>query len=177
MKSIKPLPEYSYLKECFDYNPLTGELRWNVRPIHHFTSWDSYHKFNNRFANKIAGSITAKGYLRIMLDYSEIKVHRICWKLFTERNPECLIDHINGCKIDNRIVNLREATSSQNAFNSKMFSNNTSGFKGVFVDRSQIRAGIRVEDKFISLGTFSTKEEAAEAYKRAATRYFGKFSK
>lgn len=40
-------------------------------------------------------------------------------------------DHVFGNTLDNRRSVLREATQSQNAKNTKLFSTNTSGFKGV----------------------------------------------
>jgi hypothetical protein len=45
--------------------------------------------------------------------------------------PAAGIDHINGNKSDNRWLNLREATQSQNMTNTGNRADNSSGYKGV----------------------------------------------
>lgn len=49
----------------------------------------------------------------------QFRVHRIIWFKMTGEwpEPDMVIDHINGVKHDNRIKNLRLATSSENARN------------------------------------------------------------
>lgn len=51
-------------------------------------------------------------------------------------------DHINRNPFDNRKLNLREATKSQNTYNSDMFSTNTSGIRGVNKSKNSYRAYI-----------------------------------
>ena len=61
--------------------------------------------------------------------------------------------------------NCRWATRTVQARNTKVLSvNNTSGYKGVNLHKETWRARITVDYKEIHLGTFSTPEEAAEAY-------------
>jgi hypothetical protein len=89
------------------------------------------------------------------------------------------IDHINGDKLDNRLENLRVCNKSENAANSKIFSTNKSGLRGVswFSSCSKWRAAITVNRRQIHLGLFGTKEEASVAYKKAAKIYFGEFAR
>lgn len=87
-----------------------------------------------------------------------------------------VIDHINRKTLDNRQSNLRFCTTSQNKANGKIYANNLSGFKGVYRDRSKWRSQIRVKGELFDLGTFLEKVEAAKAYNKAATRYFGEFA-
>jgi hypothetical protein len=60
------------------------------------------------------------------------RMHRLVAQAFLP-NPEAktFVDHINGDRMDNRAVNLRWATPQENAANTALRSNNTSGAKGV----------------------------------------------
>jgi hypothetical protein len=57
-------------------------------------------------------------------------VHKLIYMYHFGEMPQQL-DHINQNTLDNRIENLRPATSSQNCANRSLFSNNTSGCRGV----------------------------------------------
>jgi hypothetical protein len=89
------------------------------------------------------------------------------------------VDHLSGNGLDNRRVNLRPATASENGWNRGRNSNNSSGFKGVWwakhVGKWQalITAGGRRE----YLGLFDSPEAAHAAYSEAAKRLHGEFAK
>lgn len=87
-------------------------------------------------------------------------------------------DHRNGDGLDNRRGNLRVATHSQNLANAKPRQGSRSGIRGVYRDKwdKKWRAQIAVDRRCIPLGHFATKEEAAEAYRRAAEHHFGDFA-
>lgn len=89
------------------------------------------------------------------------------------------IDHVNGDGTDNRRQNLRVATHRQNMQNTSLRSDNTSGLKGAFWDKSTNRwmAAIGHDGRFINLGRYNTAEEAHEAYAAAARRLFGEFAR
>jgi len=87
------------------------------------------------------------------------------------------VDHINRNPLDNRRENLRVCTHSQNCMNRPKQSNNTTGYKGVTYRKRDRRyeAQIKAKGKKYWLGSFTTAEEASQAYKEAATRHHGQF--
>lgn len=95
------------------------------------------------------------------------------------------VDHINGNKLDNRKINLREATNSQNQANSKISSNNKTGYRGVILKNQDNNfnitkpwaAQIYVSGKRIFKGMFKTAEEAAIEYNKMAIKYFGSYAR
>ena len=174
---IKPLPPVEYLRECFDYDPLTGELRWRQRPREHFVNLRAYKIWNTRYASTIAGAIKSTGYYHVTLYRQYYLVHRIIWKWSTGEEPPPTIDHIDRNRTNNRWNNLRLATQSQQSQNACLFSNNNSGFRGVSWHRlrKKWRATIGIDGRHHHLGLFVTIEDAAAAYQAAAREAFGEF--
>lgn len=120
----------------------------------------------------------ANGYLRAWVDGKTQSLHRIIAERM-EFHISDQIDHIDGNKLNNQRNNLRSATSSQNAINSKKPKNNTSGYKGVSWSKKskKWRAQICFEGKQIHLGFFDDSKDAANAYDKAALKYFGEFAR
>jgi hypothetical protein len=108
----------------------------------------------------------------------KIRRSHIVWVLCRGEWPPSDLDHENRESIDDRIENLRPATTSQNAANTARRTNNTSGYKGVFWDKSarRWRAEITVNRKRIHLGYYDSPEEAHAAYCVAAKKFFGEFA-
>ena len=86
-----------------------------------------------------------------------------------------ITDHINRDRSDNRRINLRHVTYTQNAINKKKLSNNTSGFTGVYWEAGRWRARIWINNKNICLGTYELKEDAIKARTKAEEEYFGEY--
>ena len=80
--------------------------------------------------------------------------HRIAWKMVTGGEPEHL-DHISGRPDDNRIVNLRAVSRSENMRNCKRPVTNKSGRVGVFRVRKKWEAQIVGRFGQESLGRFA----------------------
>ena len=85
------------------------------------------------------------------------------------------IDHINRDRLDNRRVNLRICSRTENSRNSA-FNNTISGFKGVHKSKKRWQAHIRIGGKLIHLGLFLKIEDAAKKYDETAKKYFGEFA-
>lgn len=153
-----------HLRTIFDYDSLTGIVKWKIKAR------------SDMPAGSIAGSTTIEGYIEIQYQGTRYFAHNLGWALRYGVWPNNL-DHKDCFTGNNWINNLREATESQNKGNSRIYSNNTSGFKGVSLQNGRWRAVIKVNKKKISLGMFDEKEHAALAYKNAAVKYFGEFAR
>lgn len=87
-----------------------------------------------------------------------------------------VLDHKNRDGCDNRRENLRLATVSDNKANSRLYTRNTSGYRGVRGCAGHWAAVIVRESAQRWLGTFATIEEAARAYDSAARDLHGEFA-
>lgn len=152
-------------QRVFNYDSQTGVFRWAIRPSNAVRRGD------------IAGGCDNSGYWRIGFQGTRYYGHHLAWLMTYKSWPEMDVDHINGFTWDNRIANLRLATSSQNLANSRIKKHNKSGFKGVHWrnDRQKYQACIKVNFQSQHLGYYDTAEEAHAAYVTAAKNVFGKF--
>lgn len=154
-----------YFRENFKYDPATGVVtRLNAR---------TRKGVINRF-----GAETPRGYLMFSGKHWCF-AHRIAWFLYHGEWPEHGVDHVNGDKADNRIVNLRAANQHQNMANVGAYRCNRSGLKGAHYrkDRGNWQSSIMVHGKNIRLGVFDTPEGAHAAYCVAAKKHFGEFAR
>lgn len=107
------------------------------------------------------------------------KIHRLVASYFVE-NPENkpYVDHIDNNKLNNLCSNLRWATHQENNRNKTIYSNNTSGFKGVVLDKrcNKWQARTRIDGKSISFGCFDKIEDAVEARIKGVNKIFGEFT-
>ena len=119
--------------------------------------------------------VEGTGYVMSRTNGEAIKMHR----LITNAPKGIFVDHIDGNPLNNRLDNLRLCLKQQNEFNTKIRSDNVSGYKGVSFDKRKhhYRAYITKDGKQYFLGYFSTKEEAAIAYNQKTTELFGAFAR
>jgi hypothetical protein len=92
--------------------------------------------------------------------------------------PNEQIDHADGNPLNNQKSNLRVATPAQNNANRGKTRSNTSGYKGVFWDKTRDRwyAQINVSRKHLFLGRYKSLDLAAAAYQDAALLHYGDFA-
>lgn len=162
------------LKADLDYNPDTGLFTWKPRRREEFSSDRAFKIFHGKYAGKPAGSVKVSkdGHACVVIRLRKVLfyAHRLAWAYVHGEAPP-LLDHKNGDATDNRIENLRPATISVNNRNASMSKANTSGINGVVYLKEKKRWRAQATElvdgkrKSISIGTFMTKQEAAEARK------------
>lgn len=100
--------------------------------------------------------------------------------IFKRRGIEYIgqIDHKDRNPLNNQFENLRPATNSQNVQNQGVRSDSTTGYKGVSYHKARKKYQARIKSNGIrlSLGYYLSPESAAQAYDRAARRYFKDFA-
>jgi hypothetical protein len=154
------------LHELLHYNPDTGVFVWRVRP-----------KSTRINVGDEAGGISNDGYLRIRINGFRHLAHRLAWLYVHGEFPPNFVDHINGSRQDNRLVNLREATRTENARNRARRRDNSSGFTGVSFDNKskKWRAQCSLNGRRTRICGFSTPQEASEAYEQFIAAHWGDF--
>lgn len=153
-------------------DPEKGILVWKPRAPELFKNKSRCNSWNARFAYKQAFSeLNAAGYYHGRVMGRRLLAHRVIWAFAYGKWPHNHIDHINGNPADNRILNLRVVTRSENRKNSARPNNNTSGVCGVTHFGKKWQAQIRTDRKLIHLGTFPTRDEAVAARKSAEQKY------
>jgi len=78
------------------------------------------------------------------------------------------VDHIDGDGLRNTRDNLRAVTATVNQRNSRLRSDNSTGFRGVSRSRGRFMAQISVNGAMRYLGRYDTPLEAAQAWLTAA---------
>lgn len=87
-----------------------------------------------------------------------------------------IVDHIDHNTLNDKIENLREASSSENNKNRMSRKNSTSQYLGVHWEGKKWRVQIMVNKKLKHIGCFLTEIEAALAYNKAAVMYHKEFA-
>lgn len=168
MKAEDPKITHDALRDRFEYDVMTGKIFYKKSP-----------GVRPGLVETEAGYIrqTKYGEYRVVkIDGRHVYIQRLVWFYILGEWPKGQIDHINGNKLDNRIVNLRVSTQSQNKSNGKKYRTNTSGYKGVVKCGLRWKAQITHQQKVIYLGLYDTREAAHEAYIAAANELQGRFA-
>lgn len=128
-----------------------------------------------RKAGSVAGTLGACGYWKIVIDGREYKAHRLAVLFMTGAWPVEEVDHRNCRRDDNRWVNLRAASASQNQAN--RWTSIHCNKRGVWQSRSgNWVARITVDNSRMYLGTFADLDKAKAAVAAARAKAFGEFS-
>lgn len=127
---------------------------------------------SNSKEKEVAGTVDRYRYVYIRVLGKRYSAHRLAWLYVYGQWTNKILDHINGNKSDNRILNLRCATKQTNSFNRAKRKDKKTP-KGV---RQRTRkngdlyfdARIMVDGKSRFIGTFDDVNDASNAYKQFA---------
>ncbi len=142
------------LHELLDYNCDTGVFTWK-KPRRGVKT------------GVPLGCDNGSGYLRITVAGKSEYAHRLAWVYVHGFWPTEHIDHINGNRSDNRIANLRAATSAENMQNMRQATKRSnSNVLGVSWHKraSKWQVHICVGKKRKYLGLFEDKSLAEQTY-------------
>ena len=139
---------------------------------------------NGNYVGRVVGNYGAKNlgtrscrYISTKIHGKHYSVHKLIYLWHTGEWPT-QIDHINRNTFDNRIENLRLADSTQNSMNRKLFSNNTSGAKGVSWNKVNAKWFVYVDvgKKRKNIGYFKDLELAELVAEEARNKYHGVYA-
>ena len=158
MKTITAGLTQQRLKELLRYDLITGE-------------------FSSTKATAL-GTPNSDGYLNIKVDGVQYRAHRLAWLYVLGVWPEFEVDHEDRDPTNNRWINLRPATRSQNCSNRLVQRNSKSGVKGVmWVARlGKWKVESRKDRKTHYGGLFGTIEEAETAAIALRAKLHGEFA-
>lgn len=151
------------LSKRLAYDPLTGEFTRRI--------------VRNSRALARADRPAHSGYRMVSVDQMKFLAHRVAWLLTHGEWPHDEIDHINGIRDDNRLVNLRQATRVQNCHN-VVHPTGSTGLFGVSKQphTRRYRGRVWIDNKSVHLGYFDTPEEASAAAFEHANASRGAFA-
>jgi hypothetical protein len=153
------------LKEYLAYDSCTGVFTW-LKP-----------KARRIKVGSVAGSpVVRGGYLSIMLDGINYPCHQLAWLYVYGYIPNEIVDHRNNQPTDNRINNLRLATKTNNAYNTKLSKRSTTGIKGVHIRNGKYIARVTANGVSHFLGSYTSIDAATNAVRSARERLHGEYA-
>ena len=149
------------LKELFEYKG--GHLFWKTPKI-------------ASKAGLPAGC--EKTYRWIKINKKMYLEHRLVWMYHYGMFPEKQLDHINRVKTDNRIENLREATASQNRYNTPSKQTTQSKKKNITFHKKSGKWQVNIwfNKKLKHLGLYKHIDIAETIAKLARQKHHGEFA-
>ena len=151
------------LKFYCHYDKITGEFRRTLK----FDSWGNTVRVDRLIIGK-----NNRGYRWLKLLGKVYLVHRLAFLYVTGSHPKGEVDHINGDRLDNRWLNLRDTDCFSNSRNQGIRKDCTSGVRGVnfHPNKKGLKKWVaRISHKGVRIliGNFETFGEAVTARKKA----------
>jgi len=148
--------EKEWLKANFRYDPTTGVLE---RFVDRTKTW-----------REVTTTAISRGYACMSIYNESHKVHRLCWLLAHGDIDENLeIHHRNKIRTDNRLSNLFLVTCRENNQDKTIHDEGKTVGAHWQENTRSWRSSIKVHGKYISLGSYTTEEEASNVYWNAVT--------
>ena len=140
--------------------------------------WKKMRGCRSDLVNKEAGSINENNYRRIKIKDKLYMAHRVVFMFHHGYMPE-EVDHIDCNRQNNSIENLRAVTKSQNCWNRKIPTSNTTGIKGVCWHKAakQWYVQLQVAKKMKYFGIYKDLELAELVAKEARNLYHGAYAR
>lgn len=155
------------VRELLSYDPDTGVFTWLVSLAG---------RGGGVQIGKVAGSIDTKGRRQIKIDGHAYFAHRLAFLWMTGEWPADQVDHRDRDHSNNRWLNLREASPSQNAMNRKPFRPKHDLPRGAHaLPSGRYAACIQLDGRLRHIGVFDTAEAAHTAYETKAREVHGAF--
>ena len=119
------------------------------------------------------GNVMPCGYLRIKVNGKLYLAHRLVFLYVNGKFPDKEVDHIDGVRLNNKWLNLREVSKNDNLINKGIYSNSSSGITGVNWHKQHRKwaAIICINGKRKHLGLFNEIEEAKKCRQDASKKY------
>ena len=150
------------VKKLFHYDAESGMLIWRFGNGRNVKPWQEVKAKNGNgyYTAKIHG----KSYL----------AHRLAWLYVHGSFSNKYIDHKNRIRNDNRLCNLRDVNTTDNAQNISLPSHNKSGYIGVSWIKSHNcwTVYVKVNKKNKWLGYYKNLDDAVAARKAGEKQYY-----
>lgn len=159
VSAVDGVPALVRWDDIFQYDPTTGHFYWK----------------SGRHEGNKTGYINGRGYICLRFKKRRFYAHRVAWEMSVGPLRGLQIDHINGNRADNRLVNLRPATPVQNNANTRKYKGLLP--KGVYPKGRKFSAALGLNGKKQYIGTFPTSEEAHEAYCKTMIDIHGSYAR
>ena len=152
-----------FLNKKFSYDPETGELRHAMR--------------GRGIKFRGLATSTSSRYLKVKINREQFQAHRVIWCMVYGSFPAEYIDHANGDGCDNRLSNIREATASQNIWNSPARITSNTGHKNISFVKATGRYAISIIVNSITHRWFTDNlPDAIKVANRERLRLHGEFA-
>jgi len=158
----KEVIDQETVKKLFHYDAESGMLIWRFGNGRNVKPWQEVKAKNGNgyYTAKIHG----KSYL----------AHRLAWLYVHGSFPNKYIDHKNRIRNDNRLCNLRDVNTTDNAQNISLPNHNKSGYIGVSWIKSHNcwTVYVKVNKKNKWLGYYKNLDDAVAARKAGEKQYY-----
>lgn len=126
--------------------------------------------------NKLVKNVSnhSDGYCTIKFKNRTVRYHQVIWVLINgDITSDCILDHIDGDRLNNNIDNLRLVSNRQNSQNRCIHRKGKLPGCNLHEPTGKWRAEIWVGGKNRHIGLYSTEQEAHEAYLKAVQQLEG----